>query len=69
MEVIIVLLTELLNANPMHNPTNIPINTLAKLVKIPTSVNREAHNPSNGGSRNARSTKIKYAYSLHIKVW
>lgn len=62
MEVIIVLLTKLLNVNPMHTPSNVPINTLAKLVKTPTLMNQEAHNPNNGGFCNVGNTGIKHSY-------
>jgi hypothetical protein len=67
MEVIIMLLTKLLNANPLHTPTNIPINTLTKLLKTPTLINQEVHNPNDGGFRNARNTKVKHVYSFAHK--
>jgi len=67
MEVIIVLLTKLLNVNPMHTPTNISINTFAKLLKTPTLMNQEAHNPRDGGFHNAESTEIKHVYSFAHK--
>ncbi len=46
----------------MHTPSNVPNNTLAKLVKTPTSMNQEAHNPSDGGFCNVGNTGIKHAY-------
>jgi hypothetical protein len=67
MEVIIVLLSKILNANPMHTPTNISINTFPKLLKTPTLMNQEAHNPSVGGFHNVESTEIKHVYSFAHK--
>ncbi len=61
------LLIKLLNANPLHTPTNVPINTLAKLLKTPTLINQKAHNPNDGGFRNAGNTRIKHVYSFAHK--
>ncbi len=61
------LFTKLLNANPMYIPTNVLINTLAKLAKTPTLMNQKAHNPSGGGFCNVGSIGIKHAYSFSHK--
>ncbi len=51
----------------MHTPANVPINTLAKIVKTSILINQEAHNPNDGGFRNAISIGIKHAYSFAHK--
>lgn len=53
----------------MHTLANVPINTLAKLIKTPTLMNQEVHNPSDGGFTMLEALELNMPILLHIEMW